>query len=235
MIFAFLFLCLLAWLLYRFRLSKASSRDELRPLILPGAVFSLFFLGVAFFALLDWSKWYRFVDLPLTTTVAKLTEAKGDVVIEGRVSQRNSIRERGFAAYIRSPRASSSDENAYRDTPKLLIELADGSVSLDNDNYETFDWHLDDDPFYYYYFLRADDPVVITGYVVRGVSIPTGEKTIDLHAQEVFVGSHAEYVTRTREASLLPSILSAITMFGSLAGSIIMIAAFAAVWRTTKK
>jgi len=235
MIFAFLFICLLAWLLYRFRLSQAKARDELRPLILPSAIFSLFFLGIAFFALLDWSKWYRCVDLPLTTTVAKLTEAKGDVVIEGRVSQHNSIRERGFAAYIRSPRASSSDENPYRDTPKLLIQLADGSVLLDNDNYETFNWHLDDDPFYYYYFLRAGHPVVITGYVVRGVSIPSGEKTIDLQAHEVFVGSHAKYLTHTREVSLLPSILSAVTMFGSLAGSIAMIAAFAAVWRTTKK
>lgn len=235
MLFAFLFLCLLAWLLYRFRLSKVSSCDELRPLILPGAMFSLFFLGIAFFSLVDWSKWYRFVDLPLTTTVAKLTEAKGDVVVEGKVSQRNSLRERDFVAYIRSPRASSSDENPYRDTPKILIELADGSVSLNNDNYETFDWRLDDDPFYYYYFLRADDRVVITGYVVRGVSIPSGEKTIDLQAQEVFAGSHAGYLTRTREVALLPSVLSALTMFGSLAGSITMVAVLAAVWWTSKK
>ncbi len=235
MIFAFLFLCLLAWLLYRFRLSKVASRDELRPLILPGAMFSLFFLGIAFFSLVDWSRWYRFVDLPLTTTVAKLTEAKGDVVVEGKVSQRNSIRERDFVAYIRSPRASAGDENPYRDTPKILIELADGSVSLNNDNYETFDWQMDDDPFYYYYFLRADDRVVITGYVVRGVSIPSSEKTIDLQAQEVFVGSHAKYLTRTREAALLPSVLSALTMFGSLAGSITMVAVLAAVWWTSKK
>ena len=234
MMFAFLFLCLLAWLLYRFRLRQVTSRAELRPLILPSVVFSLFFLGIAFFALVEWSKWYRFVDLPLTTTVAKLTEAKGDVVVEGKVSQRNPIRERDFVAYVRSPRATSSDEKSYRDTPKLVIELADGSVSFNNDNYETFDWRLDDDPFYYYRYLRANESVVVTGYVVRGVSIPTGAKTIDLQAQEVFVGTHLQYLARTREVSLLPSILSAITMFGSLVGSVTLITVLAAVWWTSK-
>jgi hypothetical protein len=172
------------------------------------AAFSLILLGIF---MLGGMIFYR----PNDTTVDQLEQLpalsraellgvprSSDVLIEGRVSDRNEVLGHGFVAYTRelgSPDFHNdivwhTDEYA---TPALIIDLADGPVTMAGNYSLSGDVPVISEGDYRYHGLAAGDPVVVIGR-------PAFDKTAEqILPNEVIRGTRASYPRPGANSSFL--------------------------------
>lgn len=224
----------LFWLLWHFRLRRATTLAELRQLILPVLVISGFLIVVGLFNLAAQSRLHGLASQSALSSLAQIESARGTVVVEGQVSEVNPPRYQKYVAYVRY--STDEEGDTWRETPPLKIELANGTVDLDNDDYAAINWRRDTEGWYIYSYLTIGERVIVSGDVVRGVIVAgpqKGTKALSIRADQVLAGSHAEFAQRTHSQALLPAALWIASWLGGSA--VLIITAIKAVTLGLKK
>lgn len=191
----------MAWLLYRFRLRKAVSASEVRKLFPFFLVLVLFLL---FNALLAWQGGMALVsavDTPPVTTTAALKAIKtGDpVILDGKVSDQNSIIYSNFVAYF--------DDEQFYSPLELSIDLPDGTAVIGNNDYEARNWPFGNG---FYAHLSVGTRVIVLGELERGVVIAgpnKGKDIVSVHARMIFAGTHKDFVSSAKRKIFFPVVL----------------------------
>ena len=174
---------------------------------------------------------------PVPAVVLEDTRLGEEVLIEARVSSRNPVRHRpyegeqgdslGFVAYIRERRVVDDDDDtgswsvSGRVTPPLLLELSDGLVQIENDDYELQDAHVVEEKRGFgepsttrYKGLAVGDPVVAVGVLTSRAEIP------QIEADFVARGTRESYIARRRSGGVIFCIGSVVV--AALGGLILM-------------
>jgi hypothetical protein len=209
-VFIFAFACLLAWLLYRFPLRRATTRAEVGKLALVFAFVGLFFLANALLAYQGRLSLLAAVNTSPISTGQAWAEAENGagVVLAGLVSAENPLRAGGYVAAI-----ECDDGACTRDAPTgLLVALDGGEAVIGNDDFEARAWPTGAGDAL---FLAAGQPVVVVGTVERGVILlgpDRGKGTLSIRAEVVFAGSHQAFVARARRSLILPGVMIVVNL-----------------------
>jgi hypothetical protein len=207
--FILVFCGFMAWLLYRFKLSKAVSRTEVQKLLPFFFVLGVFFLFNALFAFMGQGGLELAIKMEPVTLLPVLedTESGDGVILDGVVSANNSSSYREeYVVYI--------DDTHLWSPSELLIELEDGTVAISNDTYARRNWFRDGRS-----YLKANDPVIIVGKVERSVSLlgeNKGETHLSIHADLIYVGEHADFVAHAKQRILFPTGMLAANLIGAV-------------------
>jgi hypothetical protein len=174
---------------------------------------------------------------PVTAVALENTQLGEEVLIEARVSSRNTVRYRpheeeqgdslGFVAYIRERRAVDEDDDtgnwsvSGRVTPPLILELPDGLVQIENDDYELQDAHVVEEErasgepsTTRYKGFAVGDPVVAVGVLTSRAELP------QIEADFVARGTRESYIARRRSSGTIFCIASVVV--AALGGLILM-------------
>ncbi|NWG18901.1 MAG: hypothetical protein HXY39_01105 [Chloroflexi bacterium] len=180
--------------------------------------------------------------LPLATArVIERGAAGGEVVVEGRISTRNPQRFREFVAYVREEyRGTDSDGDPKwhedeRVTPPLVLELPDGLVQIENDNYRlespplrwqdstSLSWNgLTGEGTRRYSGFAAGATVMAIGPIVQGREGPA------LQAEFLSSGDRAAYVAQQRSSA------AAFPIVGLIFGGIGALFALVGLWQVLR-
>jgi hypothetical protein len=180
---------------------------------------------------------------PLSVAALDDSQPGREALIEGRISNRNPALFQEFVAYVREEyRGSDEDdrerwEEDERRTPPLLIELADGIVSLANDSYI-----LDSPPHHWqesqsarawnsltgegtkrYRGFQAGDAALAIG------TLAPGSAGLELQAERVYGGTRDSYIADRRQAALWMPRIGAI--FGAIGAAI----AIGGIWWVVRR
>lgn len=215
----------MAWLLYRFRLKKAVSASEVRKLFPFFLVLVLFLL---FNALLAWQGGMALVsavDTPPVTTTAALKAIKtgGPVILDGEVSDQNSIVYKNFVAYF--------DDEQFNSPSELVITLSDGTAVISNNDYQARNWPFSD----FYTHLARGTRVIVVGQLERGIAFAgpnKGKELISLHADMIFAGSHQDFVSRAKRKIFFPVVLLLLNLAAAVLMIILPVASLIRIART---
>lgn len=231
MIFAFLFVALLGWSLYRFKIRPASGHGELKPLLWPVVAIAGFLLGIAGFSAAERAALYQYEKMsPSQPSVELLRRQHGEVLVEGTVSPTNASVHGDHVACLE---VYDDDASTSRSTPAFKIRLADGDIPLENNDYRLMNWHAERSIGRAEYYLRIDDPVVVEGTLVHGVMLlgpDSGRATIGIKAKTVCLGRYGDFVAASARAARVPSWLSVASLTGSLIAALLLPASFLAAW-----
>jgi hypothetical protein len=211
MIFAAIFLCLLAVLLYRFRLSRETSLRESLKLLPVFFLLGIFIFITGLFSHFSCVAYRDQAALSPTETVQAFHALKNRsaVMVSAVVSRSNEPVLEDFAAYYAT--RDNDDDYFERKTPCLWLSLSDGEVRLDNDDYTLWNWHYRAGA-YSYQFLKAGDKVVVYGAVQDTVGLKDRKKERFLDADFVFAGSLEDCRARLKRKSTWPQIESYASM-----------------------
>jgi hypothetical protein len=166
---------------------------------------------------------------PLTVAALEDSRPGREVLIEGRISERNPSLFRQFVAYVREEYRGSDDDDREkwqedeRRTPPLLIEVADGTVSLANNNYA-----LDNPPHVWH---DSETSRVWNGFTGEGTkryrgfqagdlalaigTLASGSEGLELQAEQVYGGTRSSYIADRRQAAVwMPRIGGIFGLFG---------------------
>lgn len=190
----------MAWLLYRFKFSKAGSGAEVRKLLPFFFVLGGFLAFNALLALMGRDTLNLTVNMTPVTLVAVLgdTETDDRVLLDGAISAHNPNSYGEYVAYI-------DDTHRWSPSDELLIGLDDGTVGISNDTYAARNWPIDARSCLY---LKANDPVIIVGTLERSVFLlgeQKGQQHLSIHADIVYAGEHADFVACAKQRLLLPT------------------------------
>ncbi len=164
---------------------------------------------------------------PATVVVLEDTRLGEEVLIEGRVSSRNPVRSHDFVAYIRERRAVDEDDDtgswsvSGRVTPPLLLELPDGLVQIENDDYELQDAHVFEEERAFgepsttrYKGLAVGDSAVTVGVLTARAELP------QIEADFIARGTRESYIARRRSGGVIFCIGSVVV--AAIGGLILM-------------
>ncbi|GAB4214496.1 MAG: hypothetical protein OHK0022_53110 [Roseiflexaceae bacterium] len=155
---------------------------------------------------------------PLSAAALDDGQPGREVLIEGRVSERNQALFQGMVAYVRQEYRGTDDDGDARwsederRTPPLWIDLPGGAVKLANDTYRLespaqqwqepggTSWNgFTGEGTKRYQGVAAGDPVIAIGTLVDGQEGP------ELRAEFVHGGTRSSYIAAQRsEAAFLP-------------------------------
>lgn len=146
----------------------------------------------------------------VTAALLESTRVGTEVLLEGRLSDRNPVQSHGFVAYVHEWRQidEEGDPGSWsvfaQVTPPLLLKLPGGLVQVGNDDYDLEDAHtveeeeaFDEPSTNRYKGLAAGDPVIVVGVVVAGPEHPQVE------ADFIARGTRASYIARRRTGGFL--------------------------------
>ncbi len=150
------------------------------------------------------------VLVSITATNLEDTPVGGEVLVEGRISQRNPIQARGFVAYIAEGREVDEDGDEHwweldRVTPPLLLELPDGVVQIENSTYGFRDIKptVQSGDVRYEGFAIGD-PVIAVGVLAWRTEPP------QVTAEFIAPGTQASYVASQRNSVLLVRVVGVV-------------------------
>ncbi|MFB0537176.1 MAG: hypothetical protein ACETWR_19620 [Anaerolineae bacterium] len=201
-------------------------------------IFGVLFVGGALLCgLLTWYSSSRAAnrvkEFTPVTTVAALGDGQPgrEILVEGHVSSRNPVQplSPGFVAYIREEREIDTDDEgtptpgswsvSSRVTPPLLLELSDGLVQVENDDYDlengttieeepsSFDRYSDTR----YKGIEIGDSVMAVGVVVEDTESP------QIRADFIARGIQESYVASQRSAGVIFFVISiVVAVVGSI-------------------
>lgn len=188
----------------------------------------LFVCGALLCGLVTWYSSTRAANrvkgLTLVTTVAALGDGQPgrEVLVEGHVSSRNPVQplSPGFVAYIREEREISIKDDGTRTpgswsvrrqvTPPLLLELSDGLVQVENDDYDLENGRtIEEEPSSFdrysdtrYKGIEIGDAIIAVGVVVEDTERP------QIKADFIARGTQASYVAGQRSAGVIFFVIS---------------------------
>lgn len=155
---------------------------------------------------------------PVTVIRLEDIQPGTEVLIEARISSRNPVRSHDFVAYVREWRTVDDDDDtgswsvSGRVTPPLLLvlstaeglELSDGLVQIENDDYELQDAHVVEEKRGFgepsttrYKGLAVGDSVVAVGVLTSR----TGDPRIE--ADFIARGTRESYIARRRSGGVI--------------------------------
>lgn len=142
---------------------------------------------------------------PSTAIRLEDTQPGAEVLVEGRISSRNAVQASSFVAYVREERRVEDDGDTgswavrERVTPPLILELPDGWVQIENDDYDLVDaktveerYDLSEPSTLRYQGLERGDSVIAVGVLVAHREHP------GIEADFVARGTRERYIARRR-------------------------------------
>lgn len=155
--------------------------------------------------------------LPALTAVMLEDSPLGrEVVIEGRISDRNRVRFREFVAYVSEEYQGDDDDGDpkwrvdERVTPPLLLDLPDGRVQIENQDYtlESTPVTWQDSPTLRWNRARNEGTKRYRGFAVGNPAmaigvVVEGQEGRALAASLLYGGTQADYVADRRSAAAL--------------------------------
>jgi len=156
-------------------------------------VAGLAILGTALFSRPSPSTVDRIEQLtPLSRAELLAAPAASDVLIEGRISDRNEVLGHGFVAYtrdhgvpdIRNDTVWRTDEDA---TPALVVAMADGPITVAGNYRLSGNLPVIVEGDYRYTGLAVGDQVMVIGRPAFG------NIAEQIHSASIILGSHASY------------------------------------------
>lgn len=220
MILAVLFLCLLAVLLYRFRLSRETDLKECTRL-LPAFIFiGMFIFIVGLFSHFSYVSYRDQAALVPTETVAafQALRNRSPVMLRADVSGTNKPVLEDFVAYYAT--REGDEEYSDRKTPCLWLALSDGEVRLNNEDYTLWNWpyRTGTDSFQ---FLKAGAHIVVFGAVQDTIGIEDKKREKCIDAEFVFCGSLEDCRMRLKKKSAWPHMESYVSIASGTAVCVI--------------
>jgi len=190
----------MAWLLYRFPLSKAKEPADYRKLLLFSAMIVLFLLFNTLLALAGYG------GLGLAATVAPVTSMQGlsdanaenGMILVGQVSTDNIGIYGDYVAY--------HDESHLWSPDELWIDLEDEPIAITNDTYQATGWPVDA---MQYSYLQAGQPVVVVGYLDHSTNLVSGDEILSVRADTLYAGSLEDFRSRAQIKRILAAVLVA--------------------------
>jgi hypothetical protein len=182
----------------------------------------LFVCGALLCGLLTWYSSTRAANrvkglTPIT--VAALTDSQPgrQVLVEGHVSSRNPVQSEflGFVAYIREGREIHTDDEGTpspgswsisgRVTPPLLLELSDGLVQVENDDYDLENGTtIEEEPSSFDRYSDIRHKGIEIGDAVIAVGVVGAEaEPPQIKADFIARGTQASYVASQRSAGMI--------------------------------
>lgn len=200
-------------LLWRFRLSDP--RRGTRPTFAMALTMALFLATIGAFAYAERDALLLRAAAPPLRSFAELRATpQRPVIVEGRVSQDNPLRQGTYVAYLRfSGGAGTAD---FRDTPRLRVSVAGGEVALSNDDFAVRNWPMNAGPLQSFAYLERGTPVAIVGRVVRGRDLAAARDLLFIEAERVDAGGAVELVARLRDNALVPTAGMALAWFAAV-------------------
>jgi hypothetical protein len=153
---------------------------------------------------------------PLTVAALEDSRPGREVLIEGRISDRNPTLFQRFVAYVREEYRGSDDqdrekwEEDERRTPPLRIEVADGIVSLANSNYvldtPPHIWH-ESEPSRVWNGFTGEGTKRYRGFQAGDIALAigtlaSGSEGLELRAERVYGGTRSSYIADRRQAAV---------------------------------
>lgn len=203
MIFAFIFLVFLAYLLIRLRLIKVSDKKEFLSILPVFIILGLFFHFLSMFYLFTRDKLLSYTVNPIISSMKdfeKLKKGK-ELIIQCKVSKTMPFNHENFVAYKQLP--FDDDDFVVTKTPPLELELKDGKIKLDNEDYRIMNWPQKRDSLYLWNFLTTGTEVIITGSEVK----KSTENNKFINGEIVFAGSRDDFLRNMTRDSILPAVM----------------------------
>ncbi len=188
-IFILIFLVLITWLLYRYRLitltDLAGTRNEFAAL----GIIVLFFVANAVFALAGYLslRTAASVEPVRYASVIEETPSGQFVVISGTVSRSNKVVYADYVAY--------QDDMHLWVPSGIIIDLQRGTALVSNDNFAARGWPVDASD---YTYLKPGQIVTVVGQVERSKGIlgaDKGKEFVSIRADVVFAGTSAQFAS----------------------------------------
>ncbi len=189
-----MFFCsLLAWLLYRFPLQKATTPADYRKL-LP------FFCALIGFVVFNGLLAYMGMGgLSLANSSAPILELKSlageksetGVILAGVVSDQNPTIYGDYVAYV--------DDHLWSPM-ELWLDLKDGRIAITNDTYRATNWPVDAMGSVY---LQAKQPVIVVGFVENNLGLISGDQSQTIRAELIYAGAYQDFTARARSQLIL--------------------------------
>ena len=218
--------CVAAWLLYYYRLRKAYSRRQVRPLILPFLLISLLLVLNGLAVYIGRPKLARFVETPLLSTVEELRQSSlgSEVLVRGTVSESNPPLKGDYRAYLEC-RGKKCEQ--YYPLGGLVVDLEDGSVLIDNTDATPLAWKEKADPPVTYRYLEGGGPVVLLG-TLESLSQPAvgDQPAVTLKAEILFSGAREGFRAQAQRSAILPRILLVTNLVAAVAVAILLLASW---------
>jgi hypothetical protein len=166
---------------------------------------------------------------PVVATVLRDTRPGREVLIEGRISDRNPLKSYSFVAYDIYDREVDSDGDetwAWRTsvTPPLWLELADGLVQIEEGYYLAGTETSTREGNTRYNGLKVGDPVIALGILASRVDPPR------ITAEFIAFGTQADYIASQRRAASAGRIFGIV--FATIGGGLLIVGLVIAVRRS---
>ncbi|MBN1297882.1 hypothetical protein JXA80_13985 [bacterium] len=186
------FLILITWLLYRFRLKTLTSFTETGTVFAVLAILFLFFIANTLFAFVGYRSLRSASMQDPIQYASDLDELPSGqfVIVSGAVSRSNP------AVY--------SDYVAYQDTHHLwvpsgiIVDLEHGTAFVSNDTFAARGWPIDA---LEYSYLKPGQRVMVVGHVEWSTGIwgaDKGNERVSIRAEIVFAGTPAQFASSLR-------------------------------------
>jgi hypothetical protein len=157
---------------------------------------------------------------PIPATILEDSEPGREVLVEGRISDRNPVISHSFVAYIREEREIETDDEGTpepgswyetsRITPPLLLELSDGPVQIENSNYDLRNGRTVEEKssgrysHTRYKGIESGGQIIAVGVVVEGAEYP------QINAEFVAPGTRESYVSGQRIGGIIFCLFSVV-------------------------
>jgi len=211
-----------------------------------GAIFLLVGLAILWFGLVSNRQINAVESLPLfNSTQLGQVRPGTKAVIEGKISEHNSLHAEGYVAYVRSrylgERCTDSDDDDEDDCdevwiedeslkPELWLDLPDGRIRLANTDYviqnapdirQTTETLVEEQT------LRYEGFRIGNSVFVNGTAAQPGAETATFNAALIYGGDRASYLAAQREAAGILYFLGLIfSLFGVVFVTIAIIAIY---------
>jgi hypothetical protein len=212
MIFGFIFLVFLTYLLIRFRLINVSDKKDFLSILPVFIILGLFFHFLSVFYLFTRDKLLSYTVNPIISSIKDFENFKKgeDLIINCRVSRTMPFIHENFVSCKQIP--FDDDDFVVRKTPPLELELKDGKIKLDNEDYLIMNWLQKRDSLYLWNFLTTGTEVIITGSEVK----KSTEHDRFINGEIVFAGSCDDFIQKMKKDAIFPAFMFYLCLISGL-------------------
>lgn len=203
--------CLAAWLLYRFRLRKAYTRQQVRILFVPFLLISLILIANGLAVYYGRSRLAYLVETPFVRDTEEFSAFKeGDeILLRGTISPQNPSVDEEFAALV-----ECEGRRCEGRIPEggLLVDIKDGQVVISNADFAALYWPAAEEGKLTRRTLKAGDLIVSYGTVEAAPEAQAGR----MQAELVFAGGGDAFRAEAQRNAILPKFLLVTSLFAAV-------------------
>jgi len=205
-----------AWLLYRFRLRKAYTRQQVRVLLFPFFLISMILIANGLAVYYSRSRLAYLVETPFVRDAEEFSALKkGDkVLLRGTLFPTHLIPDSEYLVEV-----ECDGKTCKQTIPKegLAVDIKDGQVVVTNSDFSALNWPETGEGRISKRSLKAGDSVIIYG-AVESVPEVSGEGVISgkMQADLVFAGGGDAFRAEAQRSAILPRFILVTSLFAAV-------------------